>query len=173
LGKSKGAGEGIEISASIFDTKTSVLRIASSFLWKISIVSALIYVFGLSIISVCSIHIEVPALVVAACFGFFMVAYFIVPQLNIHQVLVDLKRDRLQKLVEKIDQNFDMVASDPTPENIAKLRELFHLQGVVNGKRSWSFGLGELMMLISSIVIPLLLFFLNYFLNSGQGSQGG
>lgn len=97
-------------------------------------------------------------------FGVFIIVYYVVPQVNIHKFLVELKRSRLKVLVEQIDRSFDKVSSAPTPENISQLRDLFHLQNIVNGKRSWSFGAGELLMLIGSIIIPLMLFFINYFI---------
>ena len=53
---------------------------------------------------------------------------------------------------------FDDVAKNPTPTNINQLRELFDLQHVVNGKKSWSFGTTELLILLGTVLIPLILF---------------
>ena len=96
-------------------------------------------------------------------FGAFIIAYYIVPQVNIHKHLVRLKQARLRVLVEQIDHSFDRVAEQPSPENISQLRDLFHLQNIVNGKKSWSFGFGELLALIGSIMIPLALFLIQSF----------
>ena len=92
--------------------------------------------------------------------------YFIVPQINIHKTLLRLKRERLGALVKQIDNTFDDVSKNPTPTNISQLRELFDLQHVVNGKKSWSFGATELLILLGTVLIPLILFILECLIRS-------
>lgn len=153
-------GREIQIKSSIFDSRTSILRMASTVLWKVSLVLSLIYFLGLISVYVCGIERDLTVQIIVAIFGAFIVAYFIIPQVNIHKHLLRLKQSRLGVLVEQIDQSFDRVAGDPSPENISQLRDLFHLQRVINGKSAWSFGLGELLALVSSILIPLIMFYL-------------
>jgi len=47
----KSLGEEVKLTASIFDSETSALRCASSVLWKVSIVSGLVYLLGCLAIS--------------------------------------------------------------------------------------------------------------------------
>ena len=108
------------------------------------------------------------ALALPTAAGAFIILYFIVPQINIHKTLVGVKHQRLKALVEQLDHTFDLVASEPSPENINRLRDLFQLQDIVNGKRSWAFGMGELLMLIGSVLVPLLLFMVDYLRNSSS-----
>jgi hypothetical protein len=153
-------GKGISIRPSIFDTNTSSLRTASSILWKISLVTMLIYVLGISQICFCTIEVDPFSKILISFFGMFIVLYIIIPQINIHKTLLRIKQERLGSLVKQIDKTFDDVAEDATHDNINQLRELFDLQCVVNGKKSWSFGIGELLVLISSVLTPLVLFML-------------
>lgn len=151
-------GKDISITASIFDTSTSPIRSASTLLWKVSLTAILIYLLGMSIYFFCSIELQLFNVLLSAFFGLFLVLYFVLPQVNIHKTLVRIKGERLSALVGQIDKSFDTVTQDPNPQNIAQLRELFDIQSVVNGKRSWAFGTNELLLLIGSIAIPLLLF---------------
>lgn len=156
-------GSDVSIAPSIFDSSTSALRAASSVLWKVSLTAAVLYVLGVSIRVLCPAERGLLNVVMTGSFGVFVVLYFIIPQVNIHKTLVRLKRSRLSALVEQIDNTFDKVADSPTSENIGQLRDLFELQRVINGKKSWSFGVGELLALIGTILIPLSLFVINYF----------
>jgi len=156
-------GKDVQIKSSIFDSKTSILRMASSVLWKVSLVMSLVYLLGISSVYFCDVGKNTHSKIIMVVFGVFIIAYYIIPQVNIHRHLVRLKQARLRVLVEQIDHSFDRVASHPSPENISQLRDLFHLQNIVNGKRSWSFGFGELLALIGSIMIPLALFLIQSF----------
>jgi hypothetical protein len=157
-------GKDVRIRPSIFDSKTSILRTASSVLWKVSLTASMVFILGVSIYYFCSLSIGPLLLAIVLFFGVFIVLYFVLPQLNIHKTLVTIKRTRLKVLVQQIDRTFDTVTTEPSAENINQLRDLFQLQGIVNGKRSWSFGTGELLILIGSVLTPLLLFLLNHFL---------
>jgi hypothetical protein len=157
-------GKDVKIKASIFDSKTSALRAASSVLWKVSITASLVYMLALSIPYFCSIECNAPIMSIVLIFGMFIILYFIFPQVNIHRTLMNIKRSRLEALVQQIDYTFNNVAAQPTPENINQLRDLFHLQKIVNGKKSWSFGTAEVLMLIGSVAVPLLLFAIEFFL---------
>lgn len=163
-GLTSSLGKDVQIRPSIFDTKTSVLRTASSVIWKVSLTASLVYLLGVSIYFFALTRLETASMVIVLSFGAFIILYFIFPQVNIHKTLLRIKRTRLKVLVQRIDDTFDKVAAAPSPENINQLRDLFHLQGIVNGKRPWSFGTGELLLLIGSVIIPLLLFMLQHFI---------
>jgi len=154
-------GKDVNIKPSIFDTNTSSLRTASSVLWKVSFVAALTYILGVSPIFLGLIEMETLTKIITIFFGIFIVLYFIIPQINIHKTLLRLKRERLGALIKQIDSTFDDVAENPTPTNINQLRELFDLQHVVNGKKVWSFGTAELLILLGTVLIPLILFIVN------------
>ncbi|MCB2228351.1 MAG: hypothetical protein KQH53_16855 [Desulfarculaceae bacterium] len=149
-------GRAVRIRPSIFDTRTSVLRAASSVMFKVSLVGAGLYLLGLSIIYFCKTQLDGHQLFLLVFFGIFILGYFIVPQRNIHKALVEIKRSHLSKLVVQIERYFTAVTEDPTKENIDKLHDLFGVQAVLNSKTVFPSGLAELLSLIGSIFIPLL-----------------
>jgi hypothetical protein len=151
-------GKKVQIKTSIFDSKASVLRTASSILWKVSITASFVYILGISSYLICITKLFLVNLLTIVFFGVFIVLYFIIPQVNIHKKLSGIKSQRIKSLVDQIDNTFDKVSSSPTPENINQLKELFHLQAIVNGKKSWSFGANELIILIGTVLIPLFIF---------------
>jgi len=151
-------GHDVQIKLSIFDTSTSALRAASSVLWKTSLTASMVYILGISTYYLCSIQIDQSLLAIVLVFGIIILLYFILPQVNIHKTLVRIKRTKLHALVRQIDHTFDDVATAPGAENIRQLHDLFQLQDIVNGKKSWSFGVAELLMLIGSVLVPLVLF---------------
>jgi hypothetical protein len=151
-------GKKVQIKTSIFDSKTSVLRTASSVLWKVSITASFVYILGISSYFLCSLNLCSVTFLIILFFGIFILLYFIIPQVNIHKTLSKIKNQRLKLLVDQIDITFDKVSSGPTPDNINQLKELFHLQSIVNGKKSWSFGANELLILIGTVLLPLFIF---------------
>ena len=160
-------GKDVNIKPSIFDSESSVLRAASSVLWKVSLIASLVYILGVSRYYFCSLQPGKNIILIVSLFGAFIILYFIVPQMNIHKTLAKLKRARLGKLVSQIDNAFDSVTISPTPESINQLRELFNIQEVLNGKKSWSFGTRELLLLLGSVLVPLLLFVVERFVSQG------
>ena len=152
-------GKTVRIRTSIFDSKTSVLRAASLVLWKVSITATMVYVAGLSAYYFCTLRLGLLNAVIVFIFGVFILAYYVIPQINIHRTLTRIKTHRLQSLVTQIDAVFDDVSSSPTADNMNQLKELFALQRIVNGKNSWSFGINELLVLLGSVLVPLIIFF--------------
>lgn len=161
-------GKDVKIKLSIFDSKSSAFRAASSVLWKVSITASLVYMLALSIYYFGLIECNAQILVIVLIFGMFIILYFIIPQINIHKTLMSIKRSKIEALVKQIDHTFNNVAAQPNPQNINQLRDLFQLQRIVNGKKSWSFGTAELLMLTGSVLVPLLLFAIGYFLRKGN-----
>ena len=106
---------------------------------------------------------------VAITFGIFFMLYFIIPQWNVHKTLIKLKQKRLRKLVKQVDSTFDKVAQNPTRENIQQLRSLFEVQQVVNGKSPWSFGITELLVLLGSVIVPLIILIIDWFIRDWKG----
>lgn len=155
-------GKDVEIRPSIFDSTTSSLRAVSSVIWKVSFTAAAVYALGISIYFFCPIERDPVMMAVVISSGLFVLLYFVIPQMNIHRVLVNLKRGKLKALVNQIERAFDKVTESPTPENINQLRDLFHLQDALNGKTAWSFGTKEVLVLLGSIFVPLLIFALKW-----------
>lgn len=154
-------GKDVKIKPSIFDSNTSSLRAASNVLWKVSLTAALVYLLGISPNFFYGFKAQTLSAIVIVGFGVFVVLYFIIPQTNIHKTLLRVKRERLAVLVNQIDATFDRVAENPTQEDISQLRELFDLQHVVNGRKSWSFGMSELLILLGTVIIPLIIFIID------------
>ncbi len=156
-------GKEINIKPSIFDTNVSPLRVASSLMWKVSLLGVVLYVLGLSVIYITPIPPDKFNYAVIVATGAGIMFYFIVPQLNIHKTLKNLKQGQMNRLVTQIDSSFSSVAADPKPENIQRLKDLFELQKILNRKRSWSISAIELLTLLGTILVPLFLFWLNHF----------
>ena len=154
-------GSSVKIRASIFDSQTSTLKIASGIIWRVAITAAVVYLLGVSMYPICGVNLAGTIYVIVIGFGAFIFIYFIAPQVNIHNTLLELKRDRLRVLVVQIDKTFDRVADDPTLDNIGQLRDLFNLQKTLNGKAAWAFGTKELLSLLGSVLIPLIVIVIN------------
>ena len=118
-------GKDVKIKLSIFNSKSSALRAASSVLWKVSITASLVYILALSIYYFGLIECHTKILVIVIIFGIFIILYFIIPQINIHKTLLTIKRSKAEALVKQIDLTFNNVAAKPNPQNINQLRELF------------------------------------------------
>jgi len=157
-------GKDVNIRPSIFNTTTCALRSAAGALWKASLIAVFVYALGISTVFLSPSRPSLIAIAVIGLFGVFVIVYFVYPQINVHRVLSRLKRQKLEALIRQIETSFDKVTQEPTPVNIAQLRDLFDLQHIVNGRSSWSFGIREFLILISSVIIPLLLILLKYML---------
>ena len=156
-------GRDVPVKASLFEERTSIIRVASRMMLRVSLVAIAVYALG-----VCIPFSYTPGLLgtlVTAVFGVFVILYFIIPQFNLHRTLVRLKQAKIAKLIPQMERTFESVAQEPTAENLHQLRELFQLQLVLNGRTSWSFGMKELLLLLGSVVIPLLVCILGYILN--------
>ena len=155
-------GKDVSIRPSIFDTKTSALRVVIAALWKVALVAVFVYALGISTLFLCPDKPPEIAIAVSGAFGVFVLAYFVYPQVNVHKTLSRLKRQKLEALIGQIENSFDKVTQEPTPANIAQLRDLFDLQHIVNSKKSWTFGSKELLILIGSVIIPLIVVLAKY-----------
>ncbi len=158
-------GKEVEIKPSVFDSSTGPLRAMSAVLWKVSFTAIAIYVSIILWLILCADSRRVLTMTVAITFGIFFMLYFIIPQWNVHKTLIKLKQKRLRKLVKQVDSTFDKVAQNPTRENIQQLRSLFEVQQVVNGKSPWSFGITELLVLLGSVIVPLIILIIDWFIH--------
>jgi len=148
-------GKSVKIQVSIFNSETSTMNIVTHLMWKIAFIASAVYVLGISAYFGLNKEMSNIVYIIAVAFGVFVVLYFIIPQINIHKTLLNLKRERLRKLVDQIDKTFDEVATGSTLDNISRLRDLFNLQRTLNGKSSWAFGTKELILLLSTVLVPL------------------
>lgn len=151
-------GRDIKVRQSIFDSRTSALRRAAAITWKVALVSTLIFILGVFTPVICGVEYTQASMIITVGFGAFVVGYFIFSQVNIHKNLVEIKQEKIDSLVEKLDRAFDEAADNPGKENIQKLQDLLELQRVVDGRSEWSFGTKDLFSLVTTIMSPLIVY---------------
>jgi hypothetical protein len=90
-------------------------------------------------------------------FGFAIVlfVYFVLPQYNIHLMMVSVKKGKIEifssRLRAALDESFEV----PTEENASCLKDMLAVQNQLNQTHEWPFGNYEIMHLVLIIIIPL------------------
>jgi hypothetical protein len=84
-------------------------------------------------------------------------AFFLLPQIGVHNVMTQEKQQRLQAFAFHIESAMEDSLKNPNSENMRRLRELFELQNHINNMNEWPFNTNAIWQLITALLIPLLL----------------
>jgi len=84
-------------------------------------------------------------------------AFFLLPQVGIHRVMVNEKSNRMAGFTQHLEETMDKTLKDPSAENIQRLKELFEVQNHLKGMNEWPFDLTSLWQLLTALIIPILL----------------
>lgn len=129
-------------------------------LGKISISLMIVYFF--TVLSMIPVHIDKLTLSITITFAIVVVAFFIIPQIKIHQIMVANKYGKVSMLSELVEKALDKVKESPTQENISQIQQLFDIHKSLNEIREWPFNLQLLLSVIGSVIIPLIVCFLTF-----------
>jgi hypothetical protein len=98
-------------------------------------------------------------------FALLLVAYFILPQYSIHQMIIKTKNEKLEKLSRRLTDNAKLAFSIPTKDNIASLRDFLDVEQQINERCAWPFGSYEMLHIALIVIIPLLVVLLEIAFN--------
>jgi hypothetical protein len=84
---------------------------------------------------------------------------FVIPQVGVHRLMAKAKNERLLILSLHIEGAMDNALSDPSEENLAKLKDLLEVQNRLNDMSEWPFNWKALWQLMTAVFVPLLLQF--------------
>ncbi|MGE4422014.1 MAG: hypothetical protein AB7D39_06945 [Pseudodesulfovibrio sp.] len=129
-------------------------------LWQIAFITGSIY----SLIMICQFfaYPDTMTLIIAGMFSPLIVALFIVPQYNLHKLMVKAKYRKINALdtalanaLEGIEETLGTRDTSLTGEKIGKAQSLLQLQKTMSETNDWPCDLKSLAMIISSVIIPI------------------
>lgn len=83
--------------------------------------------------------------------------FFLLPQIGIHRIMASEKEQRILSFSTHLEDALEKSLSDPSSENMQRLKELFELQEHLKNMNEWPFNVNTLWQLITALLIPLLL----------------
>lgn len=90
--------------------------------------------------------------------------FFLLPHVGIHRIMAVEKRQQLVFFSNHLEEAMVKSRTEPSLENMQKLRELFELQKHLKDMNDWPFNVSALWQIISALFIPLLLVLLEIIL---------
>lgn len=82
--------------------------------------------------------------------------FFLLPQIGIHQVMVREKSNRMAGFSKHLEEAMDRTLTNPSPENMQRLKELFEVQNHLKSMNEWPFDLSSLGQLLTALIIPIM-----------------
>jgi hypothetical protein len=148
----------LPLNINIFLSKN--LKIKGLFYSKFTICAASVYVvWGLFHLST---PIKLSTLQSAIWFSFFAVlllAYFILPQYSIHQMMVKMKEEKIAMLSSKLKPRAEAAFANPTKDNISCLTDLLYFEHLLDERCAWPFGSYEILHIALIVIIPFMVVF--------------
>jgi len=127
---------------------------AGDLLWQIAFITGSIY----SLVMICQFfaHPDTLTMILAGMFSPLIVALFIVPQYNLHKLMVEAKYKKIEKLDKVLSETLKDIEDEwDTADNIKNAQRLLRLQKDMAETKDWPFDLKSIAMVISSVVIPI------------------
>ena len=151
------------IKVSVYQHPLTSVKAVGMLLGKMALAIIAIYAFGISYNLSCEPNLLV--VVTSVVFGFFVLWFFIVPQIAIHKIMAKVKYRRLMNFSEHLEDALQLVTTDPSRNNIERVRELFEVQRSLVGMGEWPFNTGLLLVIITGIAVPILVVFIQFVCN--------
>lgn len=98
--------------------------------------------------------------------GLLIFAFFLLPQVGIHRVMVNEKTNRMAGFTKHLEETMDQTLKDPSAENMQRLKELFEVQNHLKGMNEWPFDLTSIWQLLTALIIPIILAAVEIFFKS-------
>ncbi len=98
--------------------------------------------------------------------AFLIFAFFLLPQVGIHRVMVNEKTNRMAGFTKHLEETMDRTLKDPSAENMQRLKELFEVQNHLKGMNEWPFDLTSIWQLLTALIIPIILAAIEIFFKS-------
>jgi hypothetical protein len=90
-----------------------------------------------------------------ASFAVLLIAYFVVPQYSIHQMMVKTKKEKIETFSSKLRKVAYETFRDPLQENVSILKSLLDIQHQLDDMSDWPFSFYEIVHITLIIVIPV------------------
>lgn len=119
---------------------------------QVSWTTLVIYLIGISCLLV--VNAGMVGGTLALLFAAVEIALFIVPQLRIHLLMVEVKQKKLRAFAAHLEKALNEMDKAPSKDCASKLRELFAIQSTLNEMDDWPFNRKEAISWLSGIVIP-------------------
>lgn len=89
-------------------------------------------------------------------FALLLLAYFILPQYSIHQMIMKTKKERLEMFSKRMMDNAKEAFDSPTKKNIYSLRNFLDIERQLDEMCVWPFGSYEVLHIALIVIIPLM-----------------
>ncbi len=128
---------------------------AGKALWHAAFIQGVIY----TIVIVCLFFArpDTLSLSVAGLFSLVIVAMFVVPQYNLHKLMVKEKNKKLRGLGQKLDQALKAADQNASYENVRLANSILQLRKELAESSEWPCEFKSLAMILGSVLIPVLM----------------
>jgi hypothetical protein len=134
---------------------------ATYFRMSLSIIMSFVLILGIGYFSPFRTN---PVIVGWMVFGTLLIlGFFIIPQINIHKIMVREKSMRLASFSRHFEAAMETALHDPSSENMNRLKELFELHQYLGNMHEWPFDTQTLWQLLTALLIPVVLALLEIF----------
>jgi hypothetical protein len=126
---------------------------AGDLLWQIAFINGSIY----SVLMVCQFFAQpdTRSMIIAGMFSPLVVVLFIVPQYNLHKLMVDAKYRKISALDDTLSASLNAINPQSPPEDIHRARNILQLQRLMSEANDWPCDLKSIAMVVSSVIIPV------------------
>jgi hypothetical protein len=95
--------------------------------------------------------------------GLFVLVWFVLPQIEVHRLMFEAKQLRIRALSSHLETALTEASVNPTPQSIARLKDLFELQQHLNSMSEWPFNTRMILTILTAIVIPMIVLIIELF----------
>ncbi|XXJ20868.1 hypothetical protein ACR42D_15275 [Desulfovibrio caledoniensis] len=124
-------------------------------LWLVAVITGAIY----TVIVICMFFARADALslTISSIFSLVVVTIFIVPQLNMHRLMVRSKYRKMCDLNFQLDNALNELKDNQDAESIEKANAILELQKGLGDCCEWPYDFSSLAMVVGSVIIPVLM----------------
>jgi hypothetical protein len=90
-------------------------------------------------------------------FAFLLFAYFILPQYNIHRMMISTKKEKIERFSSQLRAAMGGSFEVPSDQNISNLKDIFIVHDKLHQMCEWPFGTNELLYILLIIIIPFII----------------
>lgn len=124
-------------------------------LWFVAVITGGMY----TVIVICMFfaRADTLSLTISSLFSLLVVTIFIVPQLNMHRLMVRAKYRKMTILNTELNAALDDLQYNQDTESIEKANAILKLQKALGDCCEWPYDFNSLAMVVGSVIIPVLM----------------
>ncbi|MBI9080594.1 MAG: hypothetical protein JEY79_12745 [Pseudodesulfovibrio sp.] len=147
-------GQHQNVKIDVFPHPVASIKAVGKFLGLIALINGIIY--SIVMIGIIISRPDNTTLLIASLFSLTVVAAFIVPQYNLHILMLKIKYEKISPLADPLEKALTKANCEPTKSNIEAAPSILQLQQALTIASEWPFDLKALLAIVSSIIIPLM-----------------